>query len=205
VPANHPLRSIRGFVDPILRELSPVFDTMYARTGRPSIPPEQLLRALLVQVLYRSSRCGWADTKCFSPVDILRARFRNSFSRPESITPNQVARLKIPLGDSSVALSSRPSAARVLRSWRIVSVTTCSGNRPASRRSLHPFPVPSRSAVVVRIDTHPCSRLLLPQPPHRLRQTASRLVQRCRRPEPGLTDGFASPLGHCTGRDRVRR
>jgi len=58
VPANHPLRSIRGFVDPILRDLSPVFDTMYARTGRPSIPPEQLLRALLLQVLYsvRSER-----------------------------------------------------------------------------------------------------------------------------------------------------
>jgi transposase len=58
VPANHPLRSIRAFVDPILHELSPVFDTMYARTGRPSIPPEQLLRALLIQVLYsvRSER-----------------------------------------------------------------------------------------------------------------------------------------------------
>lgn len=58
VPTNHPLRSIRAFVDPILRELSPRFDSIYAKTGRPSIPPEQLLKALLLQVLYtvRSER-----------------------------------------------------------------------------------------------------------------------------------------------------
>ena len=58
VPENHPLRVIRQFVDPILAELSPRFDAIYAKTGRPSIPPEQLLRALLVQVLYtvRSER-----------------------------------------------------------------------------------------------------------------------------------------------------
>jgi transposase len=58
VPQNHPLRAIRKFVDPILAELSPRFDAIYSKTGRPSIPPEQLLRALLLQVLYtvRSER-----------------------------------------------------------------------------------------------------------------------------------------------------
>lgn len=58
VPAKHPLRVIRSFVDPILAELSPRFDAIKARTGRPSIPPEQLMRALLLQVLYtvRSER-----------------------------------------------------------------------------------------------------------------------------------------------------
>lgn len=58
VPENHPLRVIRKFVDPILAELSPRFDAIYAKTGRPSIPPEQLLRALLLQILYtvRSER-----------------------------------------------------------------------------------------------------------------------------------------------------
>jgi transposase len=58
VPQNHPLRVIRAFVDPILGELSPRFDTIYSKKGRPSIPPEQLLRALLLQVLYsvRSER-----------------------------------------------------------------------------------------------------------------------------------------------------
>ncbi|MEO8032122.1 MAG: transposase, partial [Gemmatimonadota bacterium] len=58
VPADHPLRVLRGLVDGALRELSPRFDTLYARGGRPSIPPEHLLRALLLQVLYsiRSER-----------------------------------------------------------------------------------------------------------------------------------------------------
>jgi transposase len=58
VPADHPLRAIRRLVDPILRDLSPQFEALYSQTGRPSIPPEQLLRALLLQLLYsiRSER-----------------------------------------------------------------------------------------------------------------------------------------------------
>ena len=58
VPADHPLRAFKALVEPVLRELSPAFDAMYADSGRPSIPPEQLLRALLLQVLYtvRSER-----------------------------------------------------------------------------------------------------------------------------------------------------
>jgi transposase len=58
VPADHPLRPIRTLVDEVLRELSPRFARLYAKTGRPSIPPEQLLRALLLQTLYsiRSER-----------------------------------------------------------------------------------------------------------------------------------------------------
>lgn len=58
VPADHPLRIIRDMVDPILERISPQFAALYARGGRPSIPPEKLLRALLLQVLYtiRSER-----------------------------------------------------------------------------------------------------------------------------------------------------
>jgi len=58
VPKNHPLRAIREFADRILRDLSPRFETMYSEMGRPSVAPEKLLRALLVQVLYtvRSER-----------------------------------------------------------------------------------------------------------------------------------------------------
>src|SRR5439155_11637845 len=54
----HPLRAIRTMTDQVLRELSPRFTTIYSPLGRPSIPPEMLLRALLVQVLYtvRSER-----------------------------------------------------------------------------------------------------------------------------------------------------
>jgi transposase len=58
VPTNHPLRAIRKMADQALAELSAHFDALYARRGRPSKPPEQLLRALLLQVLYgiRSER-----------------------------------------------------------------------------------------------------------------------------------------------------
>src|SRR5438874_9201825 len=58
VPADHPLRPIREMTDEVLRQLSPRFARLYAKTGRPSIAPEKLLRALLLQVLYtvRSER-----------------------------------------------------------------------------------------------------------------------------------------------------
>ena len=51
VPADHPLRAIRALVEPVLVELAPRWAGLYAEIGRPSIPPEQLLRALLLQVL----------------------------------------------------------------------------------------------------------------------------------------------------------
>lgn len=54
VPADHPLRPIRQVVDTILREMRREFDALYATTGRPSIPPERLLRAQLVQIFYPS-------------------------------------------------------------------------------------------------------------------------------------------------------
>ena len=55
IPADHPLRAM---VDEALKSLSRRFSALYAATGRPSIPPERLLRALLLQVLYsiRSER-----------------------------------------------------------------------------------------------------------------------------------------------------
>src|SRR6267143_6761375 len=58
IPADHPLRPLRVMVDTVLQELSPQFDQLYSKVGRPSIPPEHLLRALLLQVLYtvRSER-----------------------------------------------------------------------------------------------------------------------------------------------------
>jgi transposase len=58
VPEDHPLRAIRAMVDGALRNMGPQFDAMYAKVGRPSIAPEKLLRALLLQVLYtvRSER-----------------------------------------------------------------------------------------------------------------------------------------------------
>ena len=58
VPKDHPLRAIRVMADAALKELGACFDTIYANSGRPSIAPEKLLRALLLQILYtvRSER-----------------------------------------------------------------------------------------------------------------------------------------------------
>jgi transposase len=58
VPANHPLRRIRELVRVVLKELSPHFSRLYAKEGRPSVPPERLLSTLLLQVFYgiRSER-----------------------------------------------------------------------------------------------------------------------------------------------------
>ena len=58
VPADHPLREIWGLTDTVLRSLSAEFDQLYAASGRPSIAPEYVLRALLLQAFYsvRSER-----------------------------------------------------------------------------------------------------------------------------------------------------
>jgi transposase len=58
IPADHPLRGVRALVDAVLTEMSKDFDGLYSQLGRPSIAPERLLRALLLQVFYsvRSER-----------------------------------------------------------------------------------------------------------------------------------------------------
>jgi transposase len=58
VPADHPLRAIRALVDEVLRDMSREFGQLYSGVGRPSIPPERLLRAQLLQIFYsiRSER-----------------------------------------------------------------------------------------------------------------------------------------------------
>ena len=58
IPADHPIRPIRAMMDEVLARLSPGFDELYSVNGRPSIAPEPLLRALMLQVVYtvRSER-----------------------------------------------------------------------------------------------------------------------------------------------------
>ena len=58
VPRRHPLRLVREIVNEVLAEMSSDFEAMYSATGRPSIPPERLSRALLLQAFYsiRSER-----------------------------------------------------------------------------------------------------------------------------------------------------
>jgi transposase len=55
VPTTHPIRRVKALADEALRALSPVFDQMYSKVGRGSIPPERLLKASLLMALYSAS------------------------------------------------------------------------------------------------------------------------------------------------------
>jgi transposase len=90
VPEKHPLRRIKAMADEALRELSPLLDAMYASEGRPSIPPERLLKASLLMAFYtvRSERlfCEQLDYnllfRWFLDMDMTEASFDHStFSR----------------------------------------------------------------------------------------------------------------------------
>ena len=52
IPQDHPIRAIKPIVDRALLELSPVFSAMYAKVGRPSIPPEHLLKGQLLMAFF---------------------------------------------------------------------------------------------------------------------------------------------------------
>jgi len=58
IPKNHPLRKLRVLVDTVLATMDKEFGAVYAKTGRPSVPPERLLKAMLLQILFtiRSER-----------------------------------------------------------------------------------------------------------------------------------------------------
>lgn len=83
VPSGHPLRGIKKLADAALAELSPVFDEMYSSSGRPSVPPERLLKSMLLIALYsvRSERqfCEQLDYnllfRWFLDMDMLEASF----------------------------------------------------------------------------------------------------------------------------------
>src|SRR3978361_738039 len=83
VPANHPVRAVRALSEVALKELSPLFEQMYSEVGRPSIPPERLLKASLFMALYtvRSERmfCEQLDYnllfRWFLDLDMTEASF----------------------------------------------------------------------------------------------------------------------------------
>ena len=64
VPANHPIRKMRRIIDEALEHLDTTFDEIYADDGRPSIPPERLIRASLLQVISRfaASDSSWSSS-----------------------------------------------------------------------------------------------------------------------------------------------
>ena len=100
---DHPLREIKKLADAALRELSPVFDAMYAQTGRPSVPPERLLKSLLLIALHsiRSERqfCEQLEYnllfRWFVDMDMLEEAFdASTFSRNrERLMEHEVAAL----------------------------------------------------------------------------------------------------------------
>ena len=66
VPSDHPLRAVRRLVDEALARMSPILETLYAGRGRPSIAPEVLLRAQLIQILLRASPPSGASSSTLS-------------------------------------------------------------------------------------------------------------------------------------------
>src|ERR1700733_720526 len=79
--ADHPLRAIRSIVNEALRDLAPDFGVLYSRIGRPSIAPERLLRAMLLQAFYsvRSERQGMersTQTCCFAGSSVWQSTIR---------------------------------------------------------------------------------------------------------------------------------
>src|ERR1700738_2147811 len=84
VPREHPLRRVKELADAALTQLSPVFDEMYSLMGRPSIPPERLLKASLLIALFpvRSERmfCEQLDYNLlFRPTARFTARLSNAW------------------------------------------------------------------------------------------------------------------------------
>jgi transposase len=91
VPREHPLRRVKELADAALAQLSALFDEMYSAIGRPSIPPERLLKASLLMALYtvRSERlfCEQLDYKLlfrwFLDMDAAEPSFdHSSFAQP---------------------------------------------------------------------------------------------------------------------------
>ncbi len=120
VPADHPLRVVRQMTDEALRQLSPQFEAIYAKTGRPSVPPEQLLRALVLQVLY-TVRSEPYDDSAFSGRSDYQAFINNGipsgglFTGAEVVkTPQQQAIWGGVAGESFVCIGDhrryRPAA-----------------------------------------------------------------------------------------------
>ena len=91
VPKDHPLRAIRTMVDEVLRRLWSDFEKLYSHTGRPSIPPERLLRALLLQVLYsiRSAKelSAWREAA-------VRARLKPDSATAGALGKEELERLR---------------------------------------------------------------------------------------------------------------
>ena len=111
VPPDHPLRTIKRLADEALAELSPTFDAMYAEDGRPSIPPERLLKASLLIALYsvRSERAFCEELeynllfRWFLDMDLIEPSFD-----PTTFTKNRERLLQHEVGAAVLRRGGRP-------------------------------------------------------------------------------------------------
>jgi transposase len=117
VPQDHPLRDLKKLADEALRALGRTFNRMYAKTGRPSVPPERLLKALLLQALYsiRSERqlCEQLEYnllyRWFLDMDMMEPAFdASTFSRNrDRLLDHEVAvRFFVAIRDQGIGLMS---------------------------------------------------------------------------------------------------
>jgi hypothetical protein len=74
VPTDHPLRPLRKIVDEILKEMSPKFQKLYCKVGRPSIAPERLWRSLLLPIFYSVLPIADFKPKFVAPWQLLQER-----------------------------------------------------------------------------------------------------------------------------------
>jgi transposase len=119
VPAEHPLRSIKAHTDRVLKQLSGEFDALYATTGRPSIPPEQLLKAQLLMALYsvRSDRlfCQMLD------YNLLFRWFLDMSLEDEGLDQSNFSRLRERLVHEALAQRFFDAVVKIAREQNLLS------------------------------------------------------------------------------------
>jgi transposase len=119
VPTDHPLRAIKAYADAALRAISQEFDGLYGSTGRPSIPPERLLKGQLLIALYsiRSDRafCEQLD------YNLLFRWFLDMSLDEKGLDPSSFSRLRERLGATDVAQRLFEQVLRLARQHRLLS------------------------------------------------------------------------------------
>ena len=160
VPGDHPLRAVRKLTDGVLGSLSAEFDALYAASGRPSIAPEYILRALLLQVFYsvRSERLLVEQIdynllfRCSWPGMTMRCGTMRCFPRPVSVADlgcgPAIFRRGEQAGEKDAAAEPHPQATGNDRSQLpgLGAGTRLAGNSLSKTFTTTPFTAPLESA-----------------------------------------------------------
>lgn len=173
VPKDHPLRILKKLADEALRGLGRTFNRMYAKTGRPSVPPERLLKALLLQALYsiRSERqlCEQLEYnllyRWFLDMDMLEPAFdASTFSRNrDRLLDHEVAaRFFVAIRDQGAGLMSHEHFTvdgTMLESWASLKSFRPKGDDDDDANGWGDFSGQSRSNQTHESKTDPDARL----------------------------------------------